>query len=190
MLLVLKKIPLSILYYNDIKSQHIAVITEQSVWISCLNVHRQSWTKVVRGRGSVWSGIPSSSLGSCGLGWSSLRSQSSLLRMPKPWTPTTLMLKLSSTRLTRSEFTLCCLRFETTAVLQGQWTCTFFPFTLLVTSSKAPKETLTCILDCMAHMLTIPEEVENAFLDRTIKAFTWVRKTIHLIICTLFQLLH
>jgi len=29
----------------------------------------------------------------------------------------------------------------------------------------------------MAHMLAIPEEVEAAFLKRTIKAFTWVRKT-------------
>lgn len=34
----------------------------------------------------------------------------------------------------------------------------------------------------MAHMMAIPEEVENAFLNRTIKAFTWVRKSIHLII--------
>lgn len=34
---------------------------------------------------------------------------------------------------------------------------------------------MTCILDCMAHLLRVPEEVENAFLNRTIKAFTWVR---------------
>lgn len=27
----------------------------------------------------------------------------------------------------------------------------------------------------MAHMLQVPEEVENAFLNRTVKAFTWVR---------------
>lgn len=40
---------------------------------------------------------------------------------------------------------------------------------------QAPRETITCILDCMAHMLRVPEEVENAFLNRTIKAFTWVR---------------
>uniref|UniRef100_A0A3Q4I4H7 Protein tyrosine phosphatase domain-containing protein 1 n=1 Tax=Neolamprologus brichardi TaxID=32507 RepID=A0A3Q4I4H7_NEOBR len=38
-------------------------------------------------------------------------------------------------------------------------------------------KTLTCILDCMAHMLKIPEEIENTFLNRTIKAFTWVTKT-------------
>uniref|UniRef100_A0A3Q3KN71 Protein tyrosine phosphatase domain-containing protein 1 n=1 Tax=Monopterus albus TaxID=43700 RepID=A0A3Q3KN71_MONAL len=44
------------------------------------------------------------------------------------------------------------------------------------------RETLTYILDCMANMLTIPEEVENAFLNRTIKAFTWVRKPLHLFI--------
>lgn len=52
-----------------------------------------------------------------------------------------------------------------------------FSVTVLVISSQAPKETLTCILDCMAHMLKIPEEVEKAFLKRTIKAFTWVTKT-------------
>ncbi|XP_013880929.1 protein tyrosine phosphatase domain-containing protein 1 [Austrofundulus limnaeus] len=45
---------------------------------------------------------------------------------------------------------------------------------LLNKLSKAPKETLTCILDCMAHMQTISEEVENAFLHRTVKAFTWM----------------
>ncbi|XP_053173960.1 protein tyrosine phosphatase domain-containing protein 1 [Scomber japonicus] len=46
--------------------------------------------------------------------------------------------------------------------------------TVLNTLDQAPKETLTCILDCMAHMLRIPEEVENTFLNRTIKAFTWM----------------
>uniref|UniRef100_A0A665VYP8 Protein tyrosine phosphatase domain-containing protein 1 n=1 Tax=Echeneis naucrates TaxID=173247 RepID=A0A665VYP8_ECHNA len=46
--------------------------------------------------------------------------------------------------------------------------------TVLNTLDKAPKETLTCILNCMAHMLRIPEEVENTFLNRTIKAFTWM----------------
>lgn len=55
----------------------------------------------------------------------------------------------------------------------------------IVNSSQAQKETLTCILNCMAHMATIPEEVENAFLSRTIKALTWVRKPIYLIICKL-----
>lgn len=48
--------------------------------------------------------------------------------------------------------------------------------TLVFLSFQAPKETLTCILDCMARMQMIPEEVENAFLNRTIKAFTWVRE--------------
>ncbi|KAJ8360866.1 hypothetical protein SKAU_G00173910 [Synaphobranchus kaupii] len=37
---------------------------------------------------------------------------------------------------------------------------------------KGPRQTLVCILHCMAHLLTIPGEVEGAFLDRTIKAFT------------------
>ncbi|XP_039460256.1 protein tyrosine phosphatase domain-containing protein 1 [Oreochromis aureus] len=46
--------------------------------------------------------------------------------------------------------------------------------TILNTLDQAPKETLTCILDCMAHMLKIPEEVENTFLNRALKAFTWV----------------
>ncbi|XP_037630091.1 protein tyrosine phosphatase domain-containing protein 1 [Sebastes umbrosus] len=46
--------------------------------------------------------------------------------------------------------------------------------TVLNTLDQAPKQTLTCILDCMAHMLAIPEEVENAFLNRTIRAFTWM----------------
>ncbi|XP_068585711.1 protein tyrosine phosphatase domain-containing protein 1 [Cebidichthys violaceus] len=46
--------------------------------------------------------------------------------------------------------------------------------TVLGALDQASKQTLTCILDCMAHMLAIPEEVENAFLNRTIKAFTWV----------------
>ncbi|XP_035593845.1 protein tyrosine phosphatase domain-containing protein 1-like [Oncorhynchus keta] len=41
---------------------------------------------------------------------------------------------------------------------------------------QAPREMLMCILDCMAHVLTIPEEVEAAFLERTIKAFTKMGK--------------
>ncbi|XP_017264831.1 protein tyrosine phosphatase domain-containing protein 1 [Kryptolebias marmoratus] len=45
---------------------------------------------------------------------------------------------------------------------------------VLNTLGQAPKETLTCILDCMAHMQTISEQVEKAFLHRTIKAFTWL----------------
>ncbi|XP_041860108.1 protein tyrosine phosphatase domain-containing protein 1 [Melanotaenia boesemani] len=46
--------------------------------------------------------------------------------------------------------------------------------TVLNTLDQAPKETLTCILDCMAHMLILSEEVEDTFLRRTIKAFTWM----------------
>ncbi|XP_036959448.1 protein tyrosine phosphatase domain-containing protein 1 [Acanthopagrus latus] len=46
--------------------------------------------------------------------------------------------------------------------------------TVLNTLDPAPKQTLECILDCMAHMQVIPEEVEDAFLKRTIKAFTWM----------------
>uniref|UniRef100_A0A3Q1F1J3 Protein tyrosine phosphatase domain-containing protein 1 n=1 Tax=Acanthochromis polyacanthus TaxID=80966 RepID=A0A3Q1F1J3_9TELE len=40
--------------------------------------------------------------------------------------------------------------------------------------SALDQETLTCILDCMAHMQNIPEEVESAFLNRIIKALTWL----------------
>ncbi|XP_051531206.1 protein tyrosine phosphatase domain-containing protein 1-like isoform X1 [Myxocyprinus asiaticus] len=39
---------------------------------------------------------------------------------------------------------------------------------------KGQKQTLLCVLDCAAHLLKVPEEVEIAFLDRTIKAFTWI----------------
>ncbi|KAM7411626.1 hypothetical protein PAMA_021556 [Pampus argenteus] len=52
--------------------------------------------------------------------------------------------------------------------------CNSDPQTVLNTLDQGSKETLTCILDCMAHTLMIPEEVENAFLNRTIKAFTWM----------------
>ncbi|XP_076598259.1 protein tyrosine phosphatase domain-containing protein 1 [Chaetodon auriga] len=48
------------------------------------------------------------------------------------------------------------------------------PQTVLNTLDQGPKETLTCILDCMAKMLIIPEELESTFLNRTIKAFTWM----------------
>uniref|UniRef100_A0A3B3XYT4 Protein tyrosine phosphatase domain-containing protein 1 n=1 Tax=Poecilia mexicana TaxID=48701 RepID=A0A3B3XYT4_9TELE len=41
--------------------------------------------------------------------------------------------------------------------------------------NKLGQETITCILNCMAHMMNISEEVETAFLNRAIKAFTWVR---------------
>ncbi|KAK2851614.1 hypothetical protein Q5P01_007890 [Channa striata] len=48
------------------------------------------------------------------------------------------------------------------------------PQTVLNKLDQGQKETLTCILNCMANMLTIPVEVENAFLNRTIKALTWM----------------
>lgn len=35
-----------------------------------------------------------------------------------------------------------------------------------------------CILDCFAHLFTIPEEVESAFLERATKAFTKVLSVI------------
>ncbi|XP_040050251.1 protein tyrosine phosphatase domain-containing protein 1 isoform X3 [Gasterosteus aculeatus] len=49
--------------------------------------------------------------------------------------------------------------------------------TALGALDPASKPTLTCILDCMAHLLAIPEEVESAFLNRTIKAFTWLENS-------------
>ncbi|XP_072521878.1 protein tyrosine phosphatase domain-containing protein 1 [Salminus brasiliensis] len=39
---------------------------------------------------------------------------------------------------------------------------------------KGHRQTLLCILDCAAHLLKLPDEVETAVLDRTIKAFTRV----------------
>lgn len=39
---------------------------------------------------------------------------------------------------------------------------------------KGQNQTLLCILDCAAHLLNIPEDVENAFVERTIKALTWI----------------
>ncbi|KAM6980793.1 protein tyrosine phosphatase domain-containing protein 1 [Aplochiton taeniatus] len=37
---------------------------------------------------------------------------------------------------------------------------------------KCHRLTLLCILDCLAHLLAIPEEVEAVFLNRTINVFT------------------
>ncbi|XP_061650156.1 protein tyrosine phosphatase domain-containing protein 1 isoform X1 [Phyllopteryx taeniolatus] len=48
---------------------------------------------------------------------------------------------------------------------------------VLNTLGQAPKETLMCILDCMAQLLTVPLEVEHAFLNRAIKAFTWMESS-------------
>ena len=57
--------------------------------------------------------------------------------------------------------------------------------TWLIPYPKAPRNSLVCILDCMAHLLSIPEDVESAFLRRTIKAFTKVRMTISVLLsCT------
>lgn len=39
---------------------------------------------------------------------------------------------------------------------------------------QASRETVMCILDCFAHLLTTPEEIESAFLERATKAFTKV----------------
>ncbi|CAL8367648.1 unnamed protein product [Lota lota] len=44
--------------------------------------------------------------------------------------------------------------------------------TILNTLDQAPRNTLVCVLDCMARLLSIPEDLEDAFLRRTIKAFT------------------
>ncbi|XP_049608870.1 protein tyrosine phosphatase domain-containing protein 1 [Syngnathus scovelli] len=50
--------------------------------------------------------------------------------------------------------------------------------TLFNTLGQAPKETLMCILECMAQLLSaVPEEVEDAFLNRTTKAFTWMESS-------------
>uniref|UniRef100_A0A8B9HW53 Protein tyrosine phosphatase domain-containing protein 1 n=1 Tax=Astyanax mexicanus TaxID=7994 RepID=A0A8B9HW53_ASTMX len=46
------------------------------------------------------------------------------------------------------------------------------PKTVLSSLERAPREILVSILDCFAHLLVVPEEVEDAFVERIIKAFT------------------
>ncbi|KAF7695807.1 hypothetical protein HF521_005901 [Silurus meridionalis] len=41
---------------------------------------------------------------------------------------------------------------------------------------RAVRETLLCVLDCFARLLVLPEEVEEAFVERTVKAFTRMEK--------------
>ncbi|XP_053509129.1 protein tyrosine phosphatase domain-containing protein 1 isoform X2 [Ictalurus furcatus] len=48
------------------------------------------------------------------------------------------------------------------------------PLQALSIMDKDHKQTLLCILDCAAHLMTLPDEVETAVLHRTIKAFTRV----------------
>ncbi|XP_066528236.1 protein tyrosine phosphatase domain-containing protein 1 [Hoplias malabaricus] len=48
------------------------------------------------------------------------------------------------------------------------------PLNALNTMNKGHRQTLLCILDCAAHLMKVPDEVETAVLDRTIKAFTRV----------------
>lgn len=46
------------------------------------------------------------------------------------------------------------------------------PQSALDSLEKGLRLTLLCILDCAAHLLPMPEEVENTFLNQTIKVFT------------------
>ncbi|XP_026800777.3 protein tyrosine phosphatase domain-containing protein 1 [Pangasianodon hypophthalmus] len=46
------------------------------------------------------------------------------------------------------------------------------PKTFLNSLQRASRETLLCVLDCFARLLVMPEEVEEAFVERVIKAFT------------------
>ncbi|XP_028261841.1 protein tyrosine phosphatase domain-containing protein 1 isoform X2 [Parambassis ranga] len=46
------------------------------------------------------------------------------------------------------------------------------PENALDSLEKGQRLTLLCILDCAAHLLPVPEEVETSFLTQTIKAFT------------------
>ncbi|KAB5537029.1 hypothetical protein PHYPO_G00114130 [Pangasianodon hypophthalmus] len=48
------------------------------------------------------------------------------------------------------------------------------PLQALSIMDKGHKQTLLCILDCAAHLMKLPEEVEMSVLHRTIKAFTRV----------------
>uniref|UniRef100_A0A3Q3NMN3 Protein tyrosine phosphatase domain-containing protein 1 n=1 Tax=Mastacembelus armatus TaxID=205130 RepID=A0A3Q3NMN3_9TELE len=46
------------------------------------------------------------------------------------------------------------------------------PQNILNSLEKGHRLTLLCILDCAAHLLPVPEEVETSFLNQTIKVFT------------------
>ncbi|TNN79706.1 Protein tyrosine phosphatase domain-containing protein 1 [Liparis tanakae] len=46
------------------------------------------------------------------------------------------------------------------------------PHSALDSLEKGHRLTLLCILDCAAHLLPMPEEVEDSFLNQTIKVFT------------------
>ncbi|XP_051270955.1 protein tyrosine phosphatase domain-containing protein 1 [Dicentrarchus labrax] len=46
------------------------------------------------------------------------------------------------------------------------------PQNALDSLEKGHRLTLLCILDCVAHLLPVPEEVETSFLNQTIKVFT------------------
>ncbi|XP_032369935.1 protein tyrosine phosphatase domain-containing protein 1 [Etheostoma spectabile] len=48
------------------------------------------------------------------------------------------------------------------------------PQNALSSLRKGHRLTLLCILDCAAHLLPMPEEVENCFLNQTIQAFTQI----------------
>lgn len=49
------------------------------------------------------------------------------------------------------------------------------------------RHTLLCILDCAAHLLPLPKEVEANFLKQTIKVFTKVNIDIRWLLSTLFK---
>uniref|UniRef100_A0A8C1H5A4 Protein tyrosine phosphatase domain-containing protein 1 n=1 Tax=Cyprinus carpio carpio TaxID=630221 RepID=A0A8C1H5A4_CYPCA len=51
------------------------------------------------------------------------------------------------------------------------------PQTVLNCLDRASRETVMCILDCFAHLLTTTEEIESAFLERATKAFTKMKNT-------------
>ncbi|KAK2885978.1 hypothetical protein Q8A67_016815 [Cirrhinus molitorella] len=51
------------------------------------------------------------------------------------------------------------------------------PQTVLNCLERASRDTVMCILDCFAHLLTTPEEVESAFLEQATKAFTKMKNT-------------
>ncbi|XP_059383130.1 protein tyrosine phosphatase domain-containing protein 1-like isoform X2 [Carassius carassius] len=51
------------------------------------------------------------------------------------------------------------------------------PQTVLNCLDRASKETVMCIVDCFAHLMTTTEEIESAFLERATKAFTKMKNT-------------
>lgn len=127
-------------------------------------------TSIGRERGSdcVWKKTRLFCLESCGPGWSSSKNRSSQLTMFTRYTRPARTPRLSSTAWIGWDH-------KRHSMPDSKW----INFMELIGINsyyqlQASRETVRCILDCFAHLFTIPEEVESAFLERAAKAFTQV----------------